>query len=224
MLFLLSLSILQFVVLVECVRTVGLIRSGELNRTKGLLTAFRLLAIAALISFPLLQELVMVAAFAEGKPVSMQGSYLPLWFLGCGGALALALFGQRLYRQRTTPSVGFFAVGANAAGVMVGLYMVVVVADQMMFYAPPREDAGMVNWGLFREQGSVKDINCESDMLVVKGLDSEAATYRCPLEARVVMGRFSGTPIVPWPTYTEGTSRQLTVEVRNMLRDTVKPE
>ncbi len=61
-------------------------------------------------------------------------------------------------------------------------------------------------------------------MLVVKGLDSDTATYRCPHEGVVVMGRFTGTPIVPWPTYTEGTSHQLAVEMRKMQRDAIKVE
>lgn len=224
MVFLLSLTVLQAIVMVQCFRTLHLIQSGALKRTEGMLTAFGMMAAGALVSFPLLQEFATVSAFASGKPVSPHGDYLPLWFLGFGGALAVAVFGLRLHRQRTNPNAGFFAVGANASGIMVGVYMLFVVADQLMFFAPPREDAGMLNWGLFREQGAVKDIQCQSDMLVVKGLDSDTATYRCPHEGVVVMGRFTGTPIVPWPTYTEGTSHQLAVEMRKMQRDAIKAE
>lgn len=53
---------------------------------------------------------------------------------------------------------------------------------------------------------------------------SDVATYRCPLDGIAVMGRFTGTPIVPWPTYTEGTSHQLAVEVRKMQRSAIKLE
>lgn len=222
MVFLLNVAILQWIVIVQCFRTVGQIRVGALNRTEGMLSIIGMIAAVALIGFPLLQELATVAAFSSGKPVSPQGDYLPLWFLGLGGGLGVAVFGLRLYRQHTKSNAGFFAVGANAFGIMIGLYMLFVVADQIVFFAPPREDAGMVNWGLFREEGVVKDIQCQSDILVVKGTDSDAATYRCPLEGVVVMGRFTGTPIVPWPTYTEGSSHQLAVEIHKIQRNAIK--
>ena len=146
MVFLLSLTILQAIVMVQCFRTVILIQSGALKRTEGMLTAFGMMAAAGIMGFPLLQEYATVAAFSQGKPVSPQGDYLPLWFLGFGGVLAVAVFGLRLHRQRTNPNAGFFAVGANASGIMIGLYMLFVVADQLMFFAPPRQDAGMLNW------------------------------------------------------------------------------
>jgi len=223
MFFFLSLTILQWIVMVQCFRAVSLLRTGALNQTEEMLTV-GMLASAALISFPFLQEFITVGTFSEGKPVSPRGDCNPLWFLGLGGVLALAVFGLRLYRQRMNTSAGFLAIGANASGIMISVYMLFVVGDQMIFFAPPREDAGMLNWSLFREQGLVKDIQCQSDMLVVKGLDSDTATYRCPHEDVVVMGRFTGTPIVPWPTYTEGTSHQLAVEMRKMQHNAIKVE
>lgn len=218
MVFLLSLMVFHAIVLVQFVRTGGLIRSGGLRLPEGILTAFGMLIASALMSFPLLQE---VSTASERSVVSPRGDHLHLWSLGLGGALAVAVFGLRLYRLRKEPNAGFFAVGANTSAILIGLYMLVVVADQLVFFAPPRDDAGMVNWSLFREQGRVTDIQCESDILVVKGLDSDSATYRCPHDGTMVMGRFSGAPFVPWPAYTEGTSHQLAVEVRKMQRSAI---
>ena len=219
MVFLLSLTVLQWIVFVQCFRTAGLIRTGAIKRTEGMLTAFCMLAAACLTSFPLLQEFVSAISFSEGKPISIQGGYLPLWMLGLGGACAVATFGMRLYRQHANKTTGFLSVGVNLSGVMIGLYLLFVVTDQVMFYAPPRQDAGMLNWGLVQELGAVKDIQCSSDMLVVKGLDSEIATYRCPHNSVVIIGRFSGTPIVPWPSYTEGHSIELKHAVAAMMAD-----
>lgn len=147
MVFLLSLVILQWVVAVQCFRTLGFIREGAVKRSEGMLTVFGMMAAAALVSFPLLLEFVTVAAFSQGKPVSPRGDYVPLWFLGAGGLLAVLVFGLRLHRQRLNANAGFFAIGANASGIMIGLYMVFVVADQVLFFMPSREDAGMLNWG-----------------------------------------------------------------------------
>lgn len=224
MAFLLSLTVLHWIVLVQCFHTMQQALAGAGGRNERMLSTLGMLTSAGLMGFPLVSELLTVAAFSDGKPISIQGDYLPLWFLGAGGALALVVFGLRLARQRKHPGVGFFAVGANAAGLAIGLYMMFVVADQLAFFAPPREDAGMLNWGLVRQQGLVNDIQCDSDLLVVKGIESDEATYRCPHEGLVVMGRFTGTPIVPWPSYTEGSSHQLATEVRKMHRSAVKVE
>ena len=82
----------------------------------------------------------------------------------------------------------------------------------------------MLNLALFREEGDIKDVKCEQDMVVIKGMDSDVATYRCPSTGILAMGRLSGTPIVPWPAYTEGTSRDLPRVMRELMKNSVKPE
>jgi hypothetical protein len=221
MVFVLSLAVLHAIVVVQLFRTLVLIQEGALKRREGMLTAFGMMAAVTLISFPLADEFLTLVAFSHGAPIAPQRDYQPLWFLGLGGVLALVVFCFRLHRQRRNPNAGFYAVGANALGMMVGLYMLFVVADQVAFFVPSREDAGMLNWGMFRGKGVDPDIQCQSDILVVKGLDSDAATYRCPHEGLVVMGRFSGTPIVPWPSYSEGISNKLAAEMRKIKLDAV---
>jgi hypothetical protein len=64
-----------------------------------------------------------------------------------------------------------------------------------------------VSWAFFRDR--VTDIHCNSDMLVVNGMSSTVATWRCPQGPQMVLSRYSSTPIIPWPGYVEGSSSQL---------------
>lgn len=221
MVFILSLLVFQAIVIIQCIRTAKLIHAGSLDRFEGGVTILGMMASTMLMGFPILQEIGTVAVFSQGKPISPSPDFLPLWFLGFGGALAVGVFGFRLRRQHAASNGAFFKIGANVFGIAIGAYMLFVVADQLLFFLPSRQEAGMVNWAIFRAEGTVKDMQCQSDMLVVKGLESDTLTFRCPNGGAMVMGRFSGTPIVPWPNYSEGASHQLAIELRKMLRNSV---
>lgn len=224
MIFVLSLSVLQWIVLAQVFKMLRLMYTGDVTHANGVLSIMAMLTCAALAGLPLLCEYAVIAGIADGVSLLPSNDYLPLWFLGGAGVLTVVVFGLRLYWQSRNPTenAGFFAVGANATALMVGLYLLFVVSDQLAFYSPPRDDAGMVNWGFFRERGDVKDVECRSDIIVVKGLNSKAATYRCPIDGLAVIGRYTGTPIFPWPAYSEGTSRELGAELRKLKVESVK--
>lgn len=216
MLFLILLMGMMLISSVFVIRTVYR-KTGE-----GLLTACGLVFATILLLTPVAMELATLAAIDRGEPVAMDGGFLPLWHLGGGGALTLLVCGYRLFRlgQQQAPSI--LETGANVYGVLFGLYMAFVVIDQRAFFSPPAEDAGMVNWSFFQETAHITDIQCQSDMLVVKGADSPVAIYRCPDEGTLVFGRYTGTPIVLWPNYTEGHSRQLATTMQKLYSEAKK--
>ena len=221
MLFLVCITIIQIVAIIQCVYSTQLVRSRSITQGQALFSNGLMLLAAVLITLPIFIEYIAVLLFAKGSSVSMNGNYSVLWFLGIGGALAVLAFGLRLFAVHSfkeRPPQFLAQTQTNYMGIAVGFYMLFVVADQIIFYQPPRDDSGMLSWSFMREEGMVKDVHCESSMLVVAGLETGTATYRCPHDGLVVMGRFTGKPIVPWPHYTEGTSQQLAIEVRNLQR------
>ncbi|CAJ0807647.1 MULTISPECIES: hypothetical protein [Ralstonia] len=221
MVFLFSLLVVEYLALVQVLRAPSLIRSEALPPRVAWVTAASMMFGAMLASMPLLLEFSQAARMENGESISLtSNSYLDLALLGIGGLLAIGSFGYRIYFQRRKPAAGFWSVGANAMGLLVGTYFVFVVADQLAFFAPPRDDAGVVSWGYFSSLGTVKDVQCDRDVLIVKGINSGLATYRCP--RGIVLARFSSMPIAPWPAYSEGESAQLAAAVKKLHAEAVK--
>lgn len=52
----------------------------------------------------------------------------------------------------------------------------------------------MLSWALMKEDPTLREISCESDFLIVRGIDTGIATYRCPTPLQLVYGRLSGAP------------------------------
>lgn len=219
MVFLFAVSAIQFLAVAMCLRTYSRLQAKTIGAVEGMLTIVGILVSTMLIALPVLLEFASIAAFDSGRPVAWAGAERALWLMGVGAAGCLALSAARLYRQRNEDSAGFFSVGGNVLGVMLAGYFIFVVADQVVFFSSPSHDAGMVNWALVRESGEINDIHCESGLIVAKGLETESATYRCPRPVALVLGRFSGTPIVPWPSYTEGSSRDLVAFVKKLHKE-----
>lgn len=166
---------------------------------------------------PLVLEVVKVAQFQNGG-VALDGAAWHLWFTALGSLLGLASFGWRVWRQRNV-AAGFFAVGANIAGLLICLYMAFVVVDQVVFFGSG-DDAGTANLAFFREIGQVTDIQCESGTIIIKGVENDEVAYRCPMN--IMLGKFSSKPFVPWPSYTEGKSKQLAVAWRKVNEQALK--
>lgn len=217
MLFLILLMGMMLIASVLVIRTVYR-KSGE----GSLLTACGLVFATILLLAPVAMELATLAAIDRGEPVATDGGFLPLWHLGAGGALTLLVCGYRLFRLGRQQAPSILEAGANVYGVLMGLYMAFVVIDQLAFFSPPADDAGMVNWSFFQETAHITDIQCQSDMLVVKDADSPVAIYRCPDEGALVFGLYTGTPIVLWPNYTEGRSRQLATAMQKLYSEAKK--
>jgi len=217
MVFLLAVSAFQWIAIVQTTRAFLRMRSGEITGIEAALTSTGMISAAILIGAPLLMEFATVVAFDNGHGIAVDGgNRSPLWLLSTGSCIALAVFGYRLYKQRAQHRANFFAIGANVSSLVIALYIAVVVVDQFAFFGPLDKDAGMVNWGALKEMSDIQDMQCNSDLLIVKDAESETATYRCPQQVVMVFGRFSGRPIVPWPSYTEGTSHDLAVALRTI--------
>lgn len=204
MTFLLCVSILLWISLVQLWQLLTQ-PSGQSRTTLGPMILLPSLVVGA----PILVEFMQAAAFANEQPISLGPNYWPLWCLGGGGILAVALFGVQLYRQIRSGNSTFAAVGATATGALVGLYLVFVVVDQALFFHAPNDDAGVVGWNFVRDMGTVTDIECAGDLLVVRDMASSTAIYRCPNGPQMILGRMSATPVIPWPGYAEGSSAQL---------------
>lgn len=176
---------------------------------------------AGLLSAPIILEVAQTMAFANGKPVSLGGQLRALWFMGAGALLILSAFSYRMAKQLKAKTSRFFAVGANVFGLLIGLYLAFVVADQLSFYRSVK-DTGMLSWALMKDDPSLRDIRCESDFLIVRGFDSGTATYRCPLPLQLIYGRLSGAPIVPWPGFTEGRSAELAQALKKLQNEAIQ--
>jgi len=213
MIYISSLAALHLLVLVQWVRVFQKVQSGAVTRGEGALTTIGLVGGATLASVPVLMEMMAVADFGAGQPVSRQHDSTALWCLGLAGGLTFITFAARLYRSRATAS--WMGIGVAVTGVLIGCYLLVVVVDQIRFYSG--EDSGTLNWVVLSQQGMGKGIECPSDMLLVSGFNSDVLTYRCP-HPGIVLGRFSSQPIAPWPSYTEGKSSELAADLRKMLR------
>lgn len=222
MLFLLALSAIQLIAVVHTLKMMrGLAAGNKSNRGMIVATVGALLG-TSVIGIPALGEFARLIAFSSGKPVSWNSEQSALWFLGMGALCALIAFGYRANRQRHDPDAGFTSIGANVLGVLLSLYFLVVVVDQAMFFGASDGSGGMVNWKLVEESGAVKDMTCESGVIVVQSSEADVLSFRCPYESSFVLGRYSSKPIFPWPSYSEGQSRDLATFMRDIRRNAVQ--
>jgi|GEM_PF-5271494 len=222
MIYLVAVAVVEWIALVQMVRMPLMLEAGLMSRVMVALTTLGIMVTALLLAAPMLMEIVQIHSLIDGHSISMNDEHmLPLWFMGSGSLIALTSFGYRLWVQSRSHEAGWLAVGQNVMGVMVGVYMMVVVADQLFFYAPHRADAGMLNWSIMKRTKGLENIVCDSDTIVVKGIDSGVATYRCPQNGFMIFERYSGAPIIPWPSYVEGSSAKLASEIKAMQKSAI---
>lgn len=170
---------------------------------------------AVLLAWPLFRDTVDILLLSGGNGMTVNTGKANLWLIGLGAALAVGFYGRRLYMLRHAGGV-FLATGVSVLGIALGSYMLFIVADQAIFDWP--EDAGFVNWGLVKTLVEVKDIQCQSDVILVSSSpNDEAITYRCPHSGFFVLGRFTTNPIIPWPGYSQGKSTQLKTALNTIM-------
>lgn len=212
MLYFLAATVLMWLGLLSSFEVMRLYATNELTSSE----VFRLSAAAGLpsivITTPVVVEMVRVVQMHNGG-VSMDGLPLFPWLTGIGGAMGAAIYGAQLLRQRNA-GAKFLAVGKGVTGFLLCCYMIFVAADQFAFFDSSKQDAGIVNWAHFKEAGSVLDVQCDNELMVIRDVDSDEVTYRCP--SSILLGQFTTRPFVPWPSYTEGTSRDLARALRSM--------
>lgn len=175
---------------------------------------------ATLLGMPMAFEVIRTARFEGGMPIAVDSPLSFPWLTLLGAACGLLFFCRRAWLQRKTQPA-FGSVGVNVIGVLMSAYMAFVALDQMMFFTG--EDSGMLNWSAVRELSDVevKDVSCAQGIIVVRGLSTGTATYRCP--AAVVIGPYSARPFIPWPSYTEGESQQLATAIQTLHKSAEKP-
>lgn len=213
MLYLLVLFAFLILCMLLSYRTFGRFAKNEMDSRSTIRAVASTIAPAMLLGIPITVEVARTAQFLNGIPITPDSPISFAWLTLIGGAWGLGLFGWRAWQQRlSNPS--FMAVGANVLGLAFSSYMAFVAIDQFMFFAKP--DSGMLSWGVLSELSNehVKDVNCAQPVIVVRGVDSDTATFRCP--GPLVIGPYSARPFVPWPDYTEGESKQLAVAIKTL--------
>ena len=193
---------------------------GELDARHALRAVSLAMLPAMLLGLPLVLEVIRTAQFQSGIGITPDPPVSYPWLTFMGAACGLAFFGVRAWRQRAGQPT-FAAVGVNVIGLLMSAYMAFVAVDQILFFTG--EDSGMLGWGAVRELSDVevKDVDCTNAVMVVRGVDSGTATYRCP--AALVIGPYSARPFIPWPSYTEGESQQLATAIKALHQSAAKP-
>lgn len=164
-----------------------------------------------------LREIALLSApiWLIGLPMILQTDFVwAAWMIAAGALMGLSAYGWRLLRQRNADA-GVFAIGANVFGLLICSYIVFAVVDQAIYYGDSA-DSGVMNWSYIKKDGAISDVQCDFEWMVVKGVNTQEVTYRCPTS--VMFGRNTAKPFVPWPSYTEGTSKQLAKVLQNLLK------
>lgn len=170
-----------------------------------------LLLPVSVLAAPIAIELFKMSLFMQGSTVALTGENLDMWLTIAGGALAVAVFGVRLWCHRHAGPT-FTGAGEHVLGIVIGAYMLGAGIDELHFLGNGA-DAGAADLAFFREHG-VSDIKCSKALILVRRDASGPARYRCPTS--VVVGQFSTAPLIPWPDYSEGTSIQLATALRRL--------
>ncbi len=223
MVFLASVSILGWLSLMPYF--VRAFRGPGLTRPEFALAAVSFMGTAAALA-PVMLELGMVGREASGASISLdQSATLQLVLLATGGVLSIIAFAARLLRLRRAPEARFSSVGVNTLGLAIGVYLCVVVVDQVRFLRASGDDVGMLAWSIVRTEfrDTVKDVRCDSEVMIVRGVESGVATYRCPHLPQITLARYSATPIFAWPAYEESRSAQLAQALRQLTPDSATP-
>lgn len=110
-------------------------------------------------------------------------------------------------KQAVNPACKLIIRAMAGYFVVVASYTSVVLFDNWRFWrgADDNQVGVVFDPGLIREAG----IECPGPVAVRFDQEEEIARYRCSTTG-IVIGAFSWRrPIVPWPAYTEGRSKEL---------------
>lgn len=194
------------------------------GRSNQLILITCVLISATLLVSPVMFELVAMSDFESGKGVALSSDNNPIWLLLLGSVITLCLYTYRLYYQHKAGTSTFLSVGPNFLGILIACYMAFTAIDHLIFYQG--DDAGFLNWSFFRDYKEISDVNCDSEIMLIKGMKSGTITYRCPQPNQLLLGQLSSNPYLPWPGYREGTStelvpalEQLQAESKNLSAD-----
>ena len=123
---------------------------------------------------------------------------------------------ERLHAGLTPRIRGLDWVAAHAsmAGGVCCLYLLFTCVDHYLFFYGDRNNTGVAAEMVYIET----DVHCDFGIILVQLHETEAI-YRCP---KVLLGSPLGTPFVPWPYYTQGTSKALRERIRKLENEATK--
>lgn len=218
MTYLLSALFLQLLPLFRGFRFIMALVRGKASNPRGLLPFALALGLTFLITAPFYQSMIFVLqqSSPEGLPgtASMRGS---VYLMLVGAILSFAWYAWHSWKR---PGIDILAL-------MISAYMAFVAIDQLRFFDA---SAGVVSMDYIAYSGQVNDIpdaaTCSSGLSGGMALVRDSATegemiYRCP--NNIVFGArgLIADPFVPWPSYQEGTSRDLAAAIAAMKASAV---
>lgn len=168
---------------------------------------------AMVAAVPIVAEMFLQFKAGHGGVSLNQVPLLSAWITLIAGLTGLLGYGLRYRRQFSKNNASFGAVGGSIVGLAVSTYFIAIALDQVWFfrYSP---DAGTLNLELLKTEGEVRDLQCDAPQIVVREMKADYATYRCPMN--IMIGEFTSTPFIPWPSYKEGQSRDLARALRKI--------
>lgn len=214
-----SITVIQWQSVFILFKTMNKVLRSPENRRSNMLLVTGILLSAMLLGSPMMIEIATMSEFESGEGVALGDGNLAIWLVVLGSLVTFAVYGYRLHLQNKIGQSGFWSVGPNVIGILIGAYMLFTAIDHISFFSPFREDAGIVNWTFFQEYKEISDVECNSEIMIVKGMESDKVTYRCPKPMQLVLGRFSSKPYMPWPGYSEGTSTELVLAFKELQEE-----
>ena len=194
------------------------LQAGHISRPRGTFLIAAMFIGTALIAAAMLYDFALAQLDLDILP----GGRMLLWYLGLGALLSVVAFAWRLHAVAAS-GLRIGAIG-SLLGLLLSLYMGSVAVDQMLLYSNIGGAYGVLNLTVLQEDGDVADVDCRHNTLIVKGVGKDILSYRCPSNELAAMGKFTRTPIYPWPEYTQGKSIQLAIAINKMLNNAINVE
>ncbi|CAM5562739.1 hypothetical protein [Eoetvoesiella caeni] len=126
------------------------------------------------------------------------------------GMVSYLLFSGYLWRSvnGSESTNGMLQIGMPALTLFCSAYLCFTVGDHWEFFKDEM-NSGFVDASFIQSQ----DVSCSGVVLVQ--FQDETALYRCP--STIVLGSRADVLFVPWPAYTQGTSRDLRSKMEAMM-------
>jgi hypothetical protein len=181
-----------------------------------------LIGLSAIIALPVAMQIYYGYLYATGEAVSMDVSNT--WHLigsGLGCFIAVVIYGFDLRELANESKQGFLRIGRDAISIICACYIIFTIVDHFTFFgnAETAGVADLVNLHAFDQ--SLTDVECEQGAVVVSDFTATDVKYRCPMNI-VWGGMVTATPFIPWPSYSEGHSKQLGIALRALLESAKK--
>lgn len=193
--------------------------SGAVRITSQIILRNALLMAAALAcASPVLFELYTMTQLSSGKAVSLGQDFWPAYVMLGGATVSMVIYGWILARLRGTQASAM-TFGRATIGMAVSIYVLAVFTDHMLFYFQRTDDTGIVDLDTLREITPIKDMACNAPTALIRLEHNQGpvhATFRCP--TTLLVGRYTTAPMLPWPSYTEGTSVGLAKAINDLRR------